>query len=922
MDSEPTRFVDASEEHTVVLGADAAQREGEGDAGEEHPRRISRFVLLGVLGQGGMGRVFRAYDPSLAREVAIKLLHGESRDPAAAERLVREAQAMAQVSHPNIVTIYEVGREEGRVFLAMELVTGKTLRQWLKDGRSTEEIVDAFKQAAAGLHAAHERGLVHRDFKPGNVFVGEDGRVRVGDFGLAKAQGSESDSLSGADAISGDSELTQRGSVIGTPPYMAPEQHAGLELSPACDQYAFGVALYEALEGERPFGQRKLTELAQAKGRKEMRAMAKTPGRLAKVIERALEPEAGARFESMTEVMKGMAPRRKSGAAWTIGLGVALVGAVALASPAEEQGAQTQCDADALAELWNEARQAEAKAAFVESGKPYAEATFESANERMNAYVKAWSAGRNDACLTATGGEEEAQALADARRRCLDRGKAEFESLAGFFGEPTETTVKDAPALAAGLPKVGRCTDPGYVRTYFGDTTTPEEKLEPVRRELDRLRIKTRADSLEPEELREFEAASERALELDPVLGAQSLSILGVAQVRAGKKKRGLETLEAAYNAAIAAGLWVDAAESATNLSNSVLYPPRPGPERLAWANRAEAVLQHVDDRERLELRIELTRTEAYNINGLADPDKALFHAERAIGLATQRPEGDDERNRAMRAYGLALGSRPGKAPMALGYLAAALIADRAVYGDTHPTVATDLNYLTVIQFGAGMYQEASVTARETYEVHAAIRGPTSQLALDSLENVALLCMEVGDLACAEEAYADVMDVRAETPDPSALGWATTLTNVGDLYARQGDLEKGLPLVREGLELREREGLTPGHPSYSYSHMTLARHLLAAGEVEEALESLEVALRQPHRVGGRDLTDTYLILTRALCASGAPAQQAEAALEKAEAAAKPLRALPQPLAHGFRDARACVRLLPEGEGGTVFTRDG
>lgn len=916
MDSDPTRFEDPSEDHTAVLGHEATDATRPDD---EAPRQIGRFVLLDVLGEGGMGRVFRAYDPTLAREVAIKLLHNKSRDPAAAERLVREAQSMAQVSHPNIVAIYEVGRDEGRVFLAMELVVGKTLRQWLKDGPPVHRIIDAFIQAAAGLGAAHEQGLVHRDFKPGNVFVGSDGRVRVGDFGLAKGRMDDGlvNSASSSDRTTGDSNITEQGSIIGTPPYMAPEQHAGHELTPACDQYAFGVALYEALEGQRPFSNKKLVELVRAKRRRETRPMSKATPRLAKAITRMLEPEPQDRFDSMTRVAEALAPKRKTGAAWTIGLGAALIAAVAFGN-ADTETLGAECEVQALDELWDDTAQAQSKQAFQDTGLPYAAATFESANERMHGFMAQWKAGRNDACLTASGDDDESQVLARARERCLDQGQAEFTALVTFLDQPSEDTVAQAPTLVAQLPELSRCRDPSYVRTYFGPAEVSEEALEPVRRELDRLTVRTRADELGSDELREFEAASERATQLDPVLGARSLSILAVAQVRAGSPSQGIETLQDAYNSALAQGLWADAAESAINLSQTIAYPPRPAEVRLAWADTAEAVLQHVDDRNFLQLRIEIARAESYGANGMSAPDRSLFHAGRAIVLASQRPEGDEQRNRAMRSYGLAVGAKPGQEPTAMAYLSAVLASDQAIYGESHPTVAADLNYITVTQFAAGRYEQASVTARRTHEVQVALGGRSSKMALDSLENVGLLCMESGDLECAQEAYAEVMEVRETTPDSSPMSWATTLTNVGDLYGRLGDPQKGVELIREGLELRAEAGLAPGHPAYSYSHMTLARHLLNLGEADEALESLEVALRQPHRVGNRDLADTYLLLTRALCERGAFAQEASEALGQARLAADQLRALPQPLEDGFRAARRCVKQLPEGDGGDVI----
>ncbi len=218
-------------------------------------RVVGHFAVLRKVGEGGMGVVYAAYDERLARRVALKLIHGD--DPV---RLLREAQALARVSHPNVVQIYEVGTYAGQVFVAMEYVEGPTLAQWLTAPRDVAEILEVFVQAGCGLEAAHARGLVHRDFKPGNVIVGDDGRARVLDFGLARAdeQGDEPvpEDMSGEHRATSsllDAPLTRTGALVGTPAYMSPEQFLGAPVDARSDQFSFCVALYEALYGRRPF---------------------------------------------------------------------------------------------------------------------------------------------------------------------------------------------------------------------------------------------------------------------------------------------------------------------------------------------------------------------------------------------------------------------------------------------------------------------------------------------------------------------------------------------------------------------------------------------------------------------------------------------------------------------------------------------
>jgi serine/threonine protein kinase len=228
--------------------------------------QFGRYIIIRQIGAGGMGIVYLARDPALDRRVALKLLRASALSVTnAPSRLVREAQTMAKLSHPNVGTIYDSGSLDGALYLAMEYVRGCTLREWQDDGPRTQaEKLAVYVQAARGLAAAHARGICHRDFKPENVLVDEHGRARVVDFGLARADNLATDDSVGriplndtlvdARTLSGAQQpLTQEGAVLGTPGYMAPEQIRGKVADARSDQFAFCVALFEALHGERPF---------------------------------------------------------------------------------------------------------------------------------------------------------------------------------------------------------------------------------------------------------------------------------------------------------------------------------------------------------------------------------------------------------------------------------------------------------------------------------------------------------------------------------------------------------------------------------------------------------------------------------------------------------------------------------------------
>lgn len=259
--------------------------------------KVGRYVIAESLGMGGMGIVYAARDPELHREVAIKIMRPElaRAHPDATRRIIREARAMAKLSHPNVVSVYDVGNLGDQVFIAMERVTGTNLREWLRaSARSPAQILEVFIEAGRGLDAAHDAGIVHRDFKPDNVLVGADGRARVTDFGLAQE--------------AGEADAAER-AIAGTPAYMAAEAHTAGNIDARSDQFSFAVALYEALYGSRPFAATTREALADAvvHGRIEPPPpRSSVPASLRRILVRALAPTPGDRFATMHELLKAL----------------------------------------------------------------------------------------------------------------------------------------------------------------------------------------------------------------------------------------------------------------------------------------------------------------------------------------------------------------------------------------------------------------------------------------------------------------------------------------------------------------------------------------------------------------------------------------------------------------------------------------
>jgi serine/threonine protein kinase len=274
------------------------------------PGRIGRYTVLGPIGQGGMGIVVRALDPQLRREVAIKLLR-PGRGGLAEEmqaRMLREARAMAALSHPNVVPIYDIGEHDGGLYIAMQFLAGANMSGWLRREKPPwRRVLGVFRAAGRGLAAAHTAGLVHRDFKPANVIVGDDGRVRVVDFGLARAFDEAVDDDGDDDDGHGLGGITRPGIMVGTPAYMAPEQFSGALADARADQYGFCVAFYEALYGRLPFTHDGMRALVAAKRAGRVSPPPKdtdVPSALWSVVSRGLQADPTKRFAGMPDLLR------------------------------------------------------------------------------------------------------------------------------------------------------------------------------------------------------------------------------------------------------------------------------------------------------------------------------------------------------------------------------------------------------------------------------------------------------------------------------------------------------------------------------------------------------------------------------------------------------------------------------------------
>ncbi len=424
---------------------------------------VGRYEIQEWVGAGAMGTVFAALDPELKRRVALKVLPAKPGLGGDADRarFVSEAQAMASVRHPNVISVHDVGVHDDFAFFAMELVEGRTLREWLAEQRSVAEVLEVFVGAGRGLAAAHARGLVHRDFKPDNVLVGDDGRVQVIDFGLARFTELfvSVDQVEDVDALS----RTQTGALLGTPAYMAPEQLAGLSCDSRSDQFAFCVAVYEGLCGARPYAARSIAELQRTVARSPppwtrgstATALGRIPRSVRAAVERGLSRSPAQRFDSVETLVARLEPRSSGARRGLLGLVVGGIGVVAATQLWQTPAGSTCPDSAArLLGVWD----AKVHAAFVASVATDDPAARWLASE-LDTYAEQWVDAHAEACAATVVRGEASRATMERSMACLSRDRNRLETMVQVISEDPSRAVRNAPELVETLPSPRACTE-------------------------------------------------------------------------------------------------------------------------------------------------------------------------------------------------------------------------------------------------------------------------------------------------------------------------------------------------------------------------------------------------------------------------------------------------------------------------------
>ncbi len=884
--------------------------------------KIGRYAILERVGAGGMGVVYSAYDPELDRRVAIKLLAPDVIGEESRLRLLREARAMARLSHPNVVPVYDAGTVDGRVFVAMEFVQGVTLREWLEDEtRAWTEVLETMRRAALGLHTAHEAGLVHRDFKPDNVMVGDDGRVRVLDFGLARS--ASPDGLVEARHVTTGSDvsatgvgtsqkslsvpITSDGAMLGTPAYMPPEQLEGRTVDARTDQWSFCVTLYEALYGARPFAGDTVAAFVLSMHNDGIEPPPDTspvPQSVFAAIARGLELEPDARHPTIAALLDALElptrSRRPLVPIAAVGL-AAVVGGGWWWSAEREDDA---CEARMLAasEIWSaDARRAGADA-FERSAARYGAEAWERASGRVSEYVAAWSQEAERACRSAGPGTAEIDAL---RSRCLDARLRTLTSLVETFSNANDEVVRGAVAAAFQLPELEACADvPGLLATV----RPPEDPA--LQAELERLAVALEdAASFElsgdyAEGRRRALAVVERARELayDPFT-AQALRTQASFAVRQGEYEAARALYVEAFERAATARDDAGAAEASAQLLVVIGSDLQIPAAADTWTTVGATML------ERAGLSEQAPEAGFHNAVGnvafsQGDYERALVEFSTARDLWEALP-GD---------YPIDMGfvlSNIGAVLTTLGrydeareqHLRALQIREET-FGPRHPDVAMSLGNLGILAYSTGDMAAARDYQERALAIKRAVLPPRHLSLAATAINLGLILERVGDVEGAVEFFEEAVEIRTASLGPEHADVGIAMGNLADAYRHQGGRnEEAEALQRGALEI-QRKALGGEHAAVAGSLQNLSVLMLEMGRPDEAKPLIEEALEIFTKAFGPDHAAVAMCWHTLSQTHEAKGQLAEAIAAQEEEAA----ALKRSGADAFALARAHVRL--------------
>ena len=802
---------------------------------DDTPQRIGRYIVRGRIGAGGMGEVFDAFDTELERSVALKLIvaraaAGRSRERIE-QRLRQEARALAQLDHPNIVRVFDVGVHEGRVFMAMERLFGQTIRAWQAERSPTvAETLDRYRLAGLALVAAHQSGLVHRDFKPDNVMVTDEGEVRVLDFGLAQAfrdsSGAEMPQTDG----DGPNQAGRTRTLVGTPGYMAPEQFSQREVTAATDQFAFCASLYEAVFGRHPLPRGSLGAARQATlaGRIEPPPRGVVGARVRRAIMRGLSVEPADRWPSMQRLLDELHPSASRRATRLAISGVALAGVAVIGLMANDEP-ECESASDHVARSFGPQRREALERTFSEAGD-FGRDVWVRTSPSVEAYAAELGQAMHGVCLTPERGPKT-----DLRRGCLRDRQRDLQATLEVFEHADASVVAQAHTMLAGLRPIEACEDIG---------SEPDRPRNPqadaVEADLARVRALVSAGRFAEAELPIADAVT-RARDIDdPHLLASSLLLRGQQQRGHGDSAQSHASLSDAYFTA--RSIAPDIAQRAAIELVAVTFDAGQDLESgRQWARHARATRLARPDRLRDAL-LSVQETRLLVAFGALDDATAAAHA--AIEALESTPGAPLVRiAEAHTLLGTAL-SNAGEYEQAEARYRHALQIYETELGPHHPeTAGATANVGTVLQ-RAGRALEAEPLFRRALAIRRAILRPDHPAVLGAMINLgtSLYAQSRHDEAIA--VLVEAIDLGEGTEFAEHVNYAWAVNNLGTLHLQRGqpeDLEAGRRhLARAQLVFERVYG--PHHPAVADVSSNLGMLAMTEGRTDAARDKFEHAL--------------------------------------------------------------------------------
>lgn len=811
----------------------------------ERGGRIGRYLVLRVQGAGAMGLVYVAYDPELDRKLAVKVLQAEAAHDLGLQKetLIREARALARVSHPNVITVHDVGVHEGQVFIAMELVPGVELGQWLAaraqaDSRAPwrrwAELREPLLAAGRGLAAAHAAGLVHRDFKPANVIVGPAG-VRVLDFGLARAYLESELRPREADANAQGPGLTATVAVVGTPAYMAPEVHDAAPIDVRADQYAFCITLYEALLGRRPFMGRTGAALVLAKHEPgpwlaEARVL---PAFLRQVLTRGLDPDPARRFADMDTLLAALAYDPSARRWWIAGATLALAAAVLWTVAGPREAPRCSGGERRVAAVWNPARADGLRAALRSSGQaPRVVAS-------IDQHVAAWRESYAAACTATFVEREQSQELFDRRQTCLNDRLGELDALVRVLERGDAATGENAVAAVGQLTPLTRCRDEALLAAV--EPPPPDLAAEALRV---REQLRT-AEALERAgqyaqglPLAEFAASEAQRLAYAPAR-AEALLRLGMLRQWSGDYAGAEVALSDAAVLATARKYEDIAARAALELVFLVGYQLSRYGEAKVWWRVASAAAERTGHAEEYLPQLWNHWGAAQEVHGAYAAAREAY-SEALAGWEARL--GPDHPEAAPTLNNLAIIElRLGRSEDALAHHQRALAIREQAYGPTHPEVANSLNSLGTALLTIGRPAEARGYLERALAIYAGMARPEYARAAAVLGNLASVLLAEADLPGAVRAQSRAVTMLVAVRGPDDPGVARARHNLGVALQRLGELGPAERQFARALAIRS-ERLGGEHPDVALTLAALADLERERGACSHAREMLTRAL--------------------------------------------------------------------------------